>query len=228
MTEMAVIVPTRGRPQNIRRLMESWVATKATATLWLGVDADDETFDMKMVNGLIEEFGIDVKISQDERTTMCGTLNALALRASVEYKFVGFMGDDHCPRTTKWDHAICQELMDTGIVYGNDLMQGALLPTAVFMTSDIIRTLGYMAPKTFTHLHLDTVWKVWGEKLERLTYLPDVVIEHMHPQAGKADWDEGHIRVNAGDMWERDNAAYADYVDYGHLDRDVQKLMALL
>lgn len=230
MSTMAVIVPTRGRPKNVRRLIEAWLKTKAEATLWFGFDDDDETLDLAMQTAVIGEFGVDVRISDPlPRTNMNGTLNALALRAAVEYDIVGFMGDDHCPRTRHWDKTIASHMVGgPSIVYGNDLMQGPLLATAVFMTSDIIRTLGYMAPPQMKHLFLDNSWMAWGQGTERISYLPEVVIEHMHPQAGKAEWDEGHIRVNAGEMWEHDAAAYADYVDTGRQADDIEKIKALI
>ena len=52
-----------------------------------------------------------------------------------------------------------------------------------------------------------------------LTYLPDVVIEHVRPVAGKAAIDEGYRRVNAPEMYHRDRAAYRTYMsEYGGRD----------
>lgn len=228
MSEMAVIVPTRGRPQNIRRLIEAWATTRAQAVIWLGVDDDDDTFDLAALNGFIQEFEVDVQVTSLPRTTMNGTLNAIAHRAALDFPYVGFMGDDHLVRTENWDQQIISSLGSNGpsIVYGNDLMQGPLLPTAVFMTSNIIRCLGYMSPPALHHLHLDTAWLEWGKRLEIIQYLPDVVIEHMHPQAGKAEWDEGHVRVNAGAMWQHDSEVYADYVER-FLEQDIENLRSI-
>lgn len=228
MSDMVVIVPTRGRLQSIRRLLEAWAYTRATAHLHLGVDDDDETFDEAMVHGWAEEFGVTLQVSILQRTSMCGTLNTIAVECAQRYEVCGFQGDDHLPRTNRWDSILRDALTDPpAIAYGNDLMQGVLLPTAVFMTSDIVRTLGYMAPPGLAHLHPDTVWLDWGKKLERITYLPEVIIEHMHPQAGKANWDEGHIRVNSGEQWEHDEAAYQKYKSSGHMEVDIEKLRGL-
>jgi hypothetical protein len=45
-----------------------------------------------------------------------------------------------------------------------------------------------------------------------LTYLEDVIIEHMHPVAGKADWDEGYREVNAQEVYSADALAYNNYI----------------
>ena len=205
MTDMAVIVPTRGRPENMKRLMRAWKDTQAEARLIFGTDDDDdatrgEAFDE--IIDLADELGLGSKLEilRDPRTCMNGTLNRIAVTQAPRHKYLAFMGDDHLPRTLKWDQHIARELRwEPSMVYGNDKMHGPNLPTAIFMTSSIVRTLGYMAPSQFTHLYIDNVWKTWGESLRtrgphHFRYMPDVVIEHCHPQAGgKSEWDEGYL-----------------------------------
>jgi hypothetical protein len=218
---MAVIVPTRGRRHNVERLARAWLQTRTQADLFFAVDEDDaDTYDGVLIP-------TSTQIWVTERTSMCGALNHWATQLSSFYPIIGFMGDDHLPRTMLWDQVIRATLSrPPGIAYGNDLMQGVLLPTAVFMTSDVIDTLGYMAPPCLTHLHLDTVWKRWGEEIGRLHYLPEVIIEHMHPQAGKAEWDDGWRRVNSAEQWSKDDAAYGIYVAED-LQNDIAKLRKL-
>ncbi|HET6737752.1 MAG TPA: hypothetical protein VFH76_02425, partial [Kribbella sp.] len=63
-------------------------------------------------------------------------------------------------------------------------------------------------------------WLSLGRAANCITYLPDVVVEHLHPVARKAAWDEGYQRVNASSMYERDQAAFSAYwAEHG--DRDV-------
>jgi hypothetical protein len=111
-------------------------------------------------------------------------------------------------------------------VYGNDLLQGRALPTQVAMTSDIIRTLGYMAPTTLVHLFFDNFWLSLGSEAGCIRYLPNVIVEHRHPAAGKAALDAGYERVNSVAMQERDEAAWLDYLGEGFVG-DVAKVRAL-
>lgn len=95
-----------------------------------------------------------------------------------------------------------------GFVYGNDLLQGEKIPTQVAMTSSIVETLGFFTPPGFTHLCCDLAWKDLGEGIDKITYMPDVIIEHLHPANGKAELDEGYIYVNSPEMVSRDSVEY--------------------
>lgn len=214
--DLLVIVPSRGRPQNVARLAAApgWDG----ADLLVGVDDDDPC--------LKEYLSLDVDVTVGPRLGMGGTLNHLAVIASTAYAACSFLGDDHVPRTPGWARQIIEILdgMGTGIVYGNDLMQGPMLPTAVFMTSDIIRSLGYMVPPGLAHLFVDNAWKSMGERLGCLRYLNHVVIEHCHPQAGKSEWDAGYVEVNSGAMWAHDEAVYKAWLA-GPFETDMQRVL---
>jgi hypothetical protein len=63
-----------------------------------------------------------------------------------------------------------------------------------------------------------------GRALRSVTYLPDVVIEHLHPHAGKADMDDGYARCNGEEMYEADRAAYEQWKT--HLGQDAALVLA--
>jgi len=196
---LCVIVPTRGRPHNIRRLMEAWRLTDATADLMVCVDLDDpEIEEYKRVVADPSLCTAQITLHSGPRLRLGPTLNHYAGGAAKHWRYLGFMGDDHVPVTALWDQEMTKQLdrLGTGIAYGNDLFQGENLPTAVFLTSDIVRTLGYMCPPNLVHMYLDNTWKAWGQALGRLRYCPEIIIEHLHPQAGgKAAEDEGYHEV---------------------------------
>lgn len=222
---LAVIVPSRGRPQNITALADAWGETDATADLIVGVDDDDPTLPDYL--DVIAASPANVDLVVGPRLRMAGTLNQIAARVADDYDHLGFMGDDHRPRTTGWDVTICAELdrLRTGVVYGNDLIQGERLPTAAFLTANIVRTLGWMAPPGLQHLFLDDAWKTLGQMLDAITYLPDLIIEHVHPVAGKVTWDDGYRECNAPDVWGHDQQVYTDWVA-GSLRADVERIRA--
>lgn len=230
MTDFVVIVPSRGRPEAALTLARVFADTCTAGTRPVfAVDADDpsrEDYSEVVSLGL-------ASVLTGNAHSMVEALNQRAVGyAGLEPHLmpfaIGFMGDDHCPRTVGWDAAYLDALYElgTGIVYGNDLLQGERIPTQVAMTSDIVRALGFMAPPTLTHLYVDNFWKDLGEKAECLRYLPEVVVEHRHPFAGKAQMDAGYLRVNEAAMYERDQTAYGLYVAE-HLAGDVAKVKAL-
>ncbi|MEU1071918.1 MULTISPECIES: hypothetical protein [unclassified Streptomyces] len=227
--DLLVIIPTRGRPQAIPEIMDAWDATAATADLLFAVDTDDPQLAGYEAQAEALKSDGRVQFVFGERERLVGTLNRQAVTAASAYRFLGFMGDDHRPRTARWDARIRECLCGgPGIVYGNDLLQGELMPTAVAMTSDIVTTLGYMAPPQFVHLCVDLVWKDWGVGMGRITYLDDMVIEHLHPAASKAEMDQGYEECNSPEQVSSDSAAYIDYRDNGGLEADLAKLRKLV
>lgn len=230
MDDLLMIVPTRGRPDSVPTIADCWRQTGATADLLFAVDDDDP-----MLPGYREHMeninDPHIRWRTGPRLRMCGTLNAAAVEEAPRYRFLGFIGDDHRPRpgAMPWDERfrICLS-GGPGIVYGNDLLQGEIMATAVAMTSDIVTALGYMAPPALIHLCLDLCWMDWGRGMGRITYLGDVVIEHMHPANGKADIDAGYIECNSSEVSTADATTYYDYRDNGGLQADLEKLRILI
>lgn len=223
---MRVIVPSRGRPDNITELIDSWESTRTYAELLVAVDSDDEM--LERYEMVLENAPSWATIHVAPRKRMAPTLNDRAMESVERYDVIGFMGDDHRPRTHGWDRAFAgglAQLGGVGVAYGNDLFQGPNLPTAVWMSSCIVETLGYMVPPGMRHLFCDNFWRDLGNGLGRLIYLNHVVIEHMHPQAGKSEWDPGYVEVNSGDVWTADEETYKAYQHY-RLQEDIDKIKA--
>lgn len=230
---LTMLVPTRGRPDNARRLLAAAEATcvLSDTRIVFGVDADDPV--RAAYSGLDEGRGYLETVLPVARRGMVGTLNRMwATRDAIwtirRADVVGFLGDDHLPVTPGWDQALCDALegKPAALAYGNDLLQGERIPTAIAMTASIPRTLGYLAPPELAHLYVDNFWADLGRGLGAITYLPDVIIEHLHPVAGKAQWDEGYRAVNATTVYDADRVAYERY-RAERLPADVAKLRAI-
>jgi len=208
-----VIVPSRGRPENMARLAASFFGTNASVDLYAVIDNDDSKWDEYVKN---EDY---MCMPSDNKTGGCAkALNdaAMLLRDYSSYPIYDlyiFMGDDHLPRSLDWDKAFEKALLGkTGIAYGNDLLQGQNLPTAFAMTKDIVDALGGMTFPGCKHLYFDNFVKQLGIDIGCLIYLPDVIIEHLHPAAGKAEMDEGYKRVNQPKWYEEDLLTLQTYL----------------
>lgn len=228
MTELFVLTPSRGRPENIKRLSKAFV-DQAKSHLVVIIDKDDICFNEYMS---ITPDDCSVIMAPGGEPGIVRPLNwgLKWLMNAHNPSFIGFMGDDHLPKTPNWDGVIIETLrqLETGIVYGNDLIQGADLPTAAFMTSNIASTLGYMAPPELRHLYVDNYWKELGEGLDRLVYLKDVIIEHIHPNTNPDIlWDKTYELANKPNV-DRDNQSYSRFVADGKLARDVKLLRRVL
>lgn len=219
---MAVIVPSRGRPQNIERLLKAFKDTEAKVDLWVGFDRDDEKSEEYM--DLLEATNSGWFRSQ-ERKRFGPTLNDIAVEIQDAYKYIAWMGDDHLPRTKGWDQEYRNELdkLGYGIVYGNDLVQGENIPTQMAMTSDIIGALGYAVPQGFVHLFIDNYFLELGRALGKITYLPDVVVEHLHPCVGNAQEDKTYKEANSPENWSNDQKRFHEYME-NELAIDVERI----
>jgi hypothetical protein len=198
-----LIVPTRKRPRACDELLDAFKATAHSADILFGIDDDDKSEYSQAV--------LD-RASINPRLRMGGTLNLLAEKHANDYEFIAFMGDDHRPRTAGWDQMLADSIGERpGVAYGNDLLQGANLPTAVLLSAEIVRRIGYMVPPSLVHMYMDNFWKEFGEKIGNLVYLDNVVIEHLHYLAGKAINDLQYQEVNNPAVYEKDRIAYEDY-----------------
>lgn len=234
--DMIIIVPSRGRPGSLKTVAAAWYETRAfddRAGLVFVVDKDDPEFQGYQV-ALAELAAVDSGptvinvMAHSAWMPMVPKLNHAARHLAPQAPIIGFAGDDHIPRTDGWARAYIEVLAEhkTGIAFGNDLIQGPTLPTQWAMTSDIVQTLGAMVPADVEHLYCDNAIRDLGQEANCLHYLPEIVIEHMHPMVGRVAWDDGYRRVNAQSQYARDRGAYMMWRATRMRD-DVAKVVAL-
>lgn len=215
MAGIVYVVPTRGRPKNAKRLLKAWKDTRAVADLFFVVDVDD--WEHRAYEALD---GINIITNHITGGGMAQPLNMAAMMLLDDnkydrYSYFGFMGDDHLPRTDFWDYRLTLMIpgdKKNGIAYGNDLLQGANLPTSCLMTRDIVWKLKGMVQPKAKHLYLDNFWKKLGQDIDGLYYAENIVIEHMHPLAGKGAMDDHYARVNSEQYYNHDRVVYDEFI----------------
>lgn len=168
--DLAMIVPSRGRPDAAERVRTSFLRTaEGRTSLVFALDEDDDNFPYPPIKFI------------SKSTSTVSALNNAAKKYASEAKYVGFIGDD-CRFITKgWDvqmMQVCEE-MGGGVVYANDLMDPGALPTSMIMSSDIVRALGFMAPAALQSICFDDFWLQLGRGIGRIKYLDNVVIQHI-------------------------------------------------
>src|SRR5215831_3343947 len=156
MNKIAIVVPSRGRPQQMRQLISSWILTGSNKSeIIMGLDGDDPT---------LPDYPAGIKIV----TTPAGELNEknnrLVMSAIIRgHEIVGCLSDDFIFHTPGWEDIVIKwQEENRGICYGNDLLQGPNLPTAPFIHKDIIIPLGYAAPPELIHYFIDNYWLELG------------------------------------------------------------------
>ncbi len=221
MTRNAVIIPTRGRGMKIRDRISESMANAQSSTFFLSIDSDDSSdYTWAALDGL--------QIIRGENNCMNDALNRAAVQLCLEYEYLTFMGDDHVARTKDWDSkliAASKKLGPASLVYGNDLLAGQALPTAVLVHSRFVQILGYMAPRILRHMFLDDFWLEIGTRTKKLAYEEAVILEHLHFSIGKSESDATYQDTNQNVKNLRDKFAYKFYKATG-MQRDIKKLAA--
>jgi hypothetical protein len=216
MRDLLVVVPSRGRPASIERLWDAMAGTcRGDTTLLVGLDDDDPELG-------VYPAGPEREVRPGLRQVVAW-INALAVPRAGAYRFTGTIGDDNVPRTEGWDVSVMEALEKAPFAFGNDLYPtrppGSLC-CHVFCRSGVIEALGYFGPPSIRHMYVDPVWYAWGQATA-ITYLPGVIIEHLHYTTGKSPHDASYA---ASCAWTgADLAAYHAYCAAG-LNEDIAKL----
>lgn len=241
MRDLAVLIPTRGRPDNIRKVISAWDFTNGwdDADMVLIVDADDpeiegyraleiETRHPDTDEPLIKLVEMAVWMPMVHKLNMVAKDVAEGWGTSFPPFALAFAGDDHLPQTINWARSYLDSLheLGSGMVYGDDGYQGANLSTEWAVTADAVRALGRMVPAPVDHMYCDnSMMDVFGGA-GALRHLSWVRIEHMHPIAGKAPTDAQYQRVNHRDQFRTDRLAYEAWKRTGRT-ADVAAIRAL-
>lgn len=229
---IVVLVPSRGRPERAFGMAASVLDTaEGNVEVWLLIDLDDPEHDGYLRRA--EErlrYGDALKVtSLVERLRYTGSLNEfapVAMRAGAT--ILGAFGDDVVFRTPGWDRVVEATLAMPGMAYGDDLIHGRNHPSAVFMSSEIAKALGWLALPAVWHTWADDGWKRLGERIPGLLrYMPDVVVEHMHYGVGKSEEDATYREVYSSATGDHDYPAFAAWLESG-LAEDAARIRAAI
>ena len=216
-----VLCPSRSRPRECLRMVDSFNATAKRSSLHLLLDMDDPCLDeyRLLVGGKVGSIVVDFQ------QTITKLINSNWGFSADCFRWFSVTNDDFVYRTDGWDEQLIAR--GPGIAYGNDLCAGVNMPTTSIISREIVEALGWLQLPTLTHLYGDCVWKHIGTEAKCLFYSKDVIIEHCHYFSNKAVKDETYRRTNSDEMYSRDSEAFKKW----KLERasdDVEKIKAVL
>jgi hypothetical protein len=221
---LGILVPSRGRPGNLRRLIDAIAATATgEVRIYTRVDDDDPTRD--------EYLALEgVHITTGPRIYYGPSLNQLAPIADRDgCDHLAMFGDDVVPETHGWDRLLIDALDGRlGVAYGSDGLEhkhARDLPTHYVTQTEISRRLGWFAPPTMRHLFLDNVARDLGKGLGNFVYVPEAKIRHLHPWAGLAERDQTYREGGSNKrVRQADELAYRRWARH-QLPRDLARLL---
>lgn len=213
---ISIVFPTRGRPDNIRRLFQSVQNTASVKPdIVLYIDADDEA-------SVLVARELSLSYFQGPRQMLAQSYNAAMKLAQGD--IIMFGADDIVFREKDWDIKVEAEFAKfndrIAFVYGNDGGRSDELGTHGFLHRNWINTVGYLLPPYFETWYVDNWITDVARALERRIYLPYVIAEHMHPCWGKAPNDSTY--AEAEKKQSADTARWGSLI--GKRNEDVEKL----
>lgn len=223
MRDLAILVPSRGRPENVARLTARCAETCQTDyQLCWAFDDDDPTLDE---NKRAAGSGY---IWTGPRDGLGGWTNKLWRELEHDFRYFASIGDDHFPVTHGWDKLMTGTLEEAGGGFAycwNGVYQEIRnYPEMCVVSAPILSALGWMCEPTLRHYCVDVVWMDLGQAADCLYYLQDVNMQHRHWMfaghrrdenftIGARDetyWDAqeiGHTDVEAHEVWRRERMA---------------------
>jgi hypothetical protein len=138
--------PSRGRPEAAAELQKSFLATK---------EGDSELiFLLDWNDPRRNEYALPVVIGEPTGDPT-GPLNRAALSSAAP--IVGFIGDDSRCETPGWDRMVEAALLTPGFCWGSD-GHDKPWPSTCFVSSSIVKALGFMVPPVFRRGFFDVYW----------------------------------------------------------------------
>jgi hypothetical protein len=205
--KLLTICPSRGRPDRLKIMLESFYGSKkADNTMIVYVAEDDPK---------LEEYKKFKEVVIGPRLTIGKVFNKLSSDLP-DYDYYGEINDDHLYKTIGWDEAFIDELefnSGWGIISGWDMLHPKKfrMPSGIVMSGNIIKTLGYMVTPHIEHTYIDNYFMTIG-RFVGYYYRPDILIEHRHVLVKKAEMDDNYKWVLSPETMDVGKKGYDKYI----------------
>lgn len=204
-----VMLPCRGRPENIFRFIENFILNTTDNTkLIIGIDEDDIDNHKKLFETHFDKIMVMKKFNLSEKLNFMWKNNP-------GYKYYTFLADDTIIHTKNWDNIFCDYIENNfdgdGIVFANDLRNpksedGHLLPNHWTISASLLNVMEFFALPVCNHMWIDNFTLQLGLKLNCIKYMEDVLIEHKHFVNGDT------IYQYSQQFFDQDKISYENYL----------------
>lgn len=209
---LGVLVPSRGRPGNLQRLITA-ITTTATGDhrIYTRIDDDDPA--------RTEYLAIDgVHITTGPRVFFGPSLNEIWPLADADgCTHLAMFGDDVLPETAGWDQMLIDALGGRlGVAYGSDGLEhlhGIGLPTHYITQTEVPRRIGWFYLPTLRHLFGDNVAREIGLGLDNFQYVPEAKLNHLHRWVDRSLDDLTYQEANDKGKAQLDRRAFETWHD---------------
>lgn len=189
---ISILVPTRRRPRNIDRFIESFYQNARSGDILESIeflfyiDFCDE-LSLPELEHQKEQYKdlVNIRWIIGERTAISDMYNRL-YEQIVNPDIILISGDDCLCRTEAWDLVVEETFSKYKdrlvLVGGKDLLNESLF-TSFFISKEYIDILGFVMPSGFWDYGDTWHWDLCS-RINRIHKI-DIIIEHIHPTSGK-------------------------------------------
>lgn len=222
---ISLLLPSRGRPDNIKRLADSAIShadNPEYIELIVYIDDDDNSYDGRT-------FPEQVKIYSTKRTILSKYWNKAYDKAQGPIYM--HCGDDIVFQTFHWDTIVQQEFEKYPdkivLLYGDDgdPNQEKNFGTHSFIHDNWVKTIGYFVPPYFSSDFNDTWLNDVADGIGRKVKIP-ILTEHMHFAFHKGELDLTHAERLVRHWKDNTPKIYTDKAS--ERQRDIEKLKEVM
>jgi len=223
------ICPSRGRPDTLKDMLESFAETRSDKSDLIVYLNDDDPKLPEYRTMLAENYFKFAVVVIGPRKFIAEVFNEFSL-AHPEYDYYQPFNDDHYFHTYHWDEKLIDIVEEKGKGWGIACADDLLTdwanfkhPSGCVISGNIIRTLGYMIPPGVRHIGIDTVLGKLAQAIDRLWFTRDVIIEHRHWTNGRRKIDDNYKWVYGTEEQNHGKRAVQMYL-LTEFKKDVEKL----
>lgn len=204
--KICLLIPSRER-LNLKLTLISSIITTVNdinnVSLYFGIDDDDPTKPIvEKIRRAIPFVNIIPIHNQGKFIGINNIWNILAAHCSDE--IFGYIGDDMIFKTPNWDVEILKEFSSKNcpedkikMVHVDDGHHGPALSVNAFMHRKYYDVMGYFCKGDFLINYSDSWMYQMMKAFDRVTYLPNVLIQHNHwVFSGKGPDKVGHRMIS--------------------------------
>ena len=212
------ILPTKNRPDNLRRFVSASREMGVSTPLLICVNHDDWAANRAQYDEIERLLPPGWAFTQVQATCYGEAVRAM-WNTVKDCDWIGLVCDDLLPTTSKWDTQLISHLNGWNVVSSNDGWQAPnRIHGAIVWSGPLAREVGWIFPPGLNHIFHDDVWETLGRETGCWQTRMEIMVKHLHEAL---DGVIGPTMDRESDLWKHDEAWYRDW-----LANDKDKIVA--
>ena len=198
--------PSRGRPDKLRSTLKLYIEKAHDISrmfFMITMDSDDPMVTHDLIEQILA-LGPNIQVHVGFSGSKIAAINR-DLASAPPFDILLLASDDMIPVVQGYDNVIRSAMQKhypstDGVLWFNDGFQCRRLNTLCILGRKYFRRFGYIYHPEYKSIWCDNEFTQVADRLNRQTYIDNVIIRHEHPGNGMGMTDETHVRnfINNG------------------------------